>query len=81
MSELAQGERTSGNEVATPAPALSPQQWLERVKRDATVLAETLREASDAGVSHAIILPQLVLVFRQSFGEIPEGFQVPGMGA
>lgn len=61
------------------APALTPQQHLERVKRDATALAETLREASDAGVSHALILPQLVLVFRTAFGEMPPGFTIPGM--
>jgi len=53
--------------------------YIEEVKRDATRLANTLREASDAGVSHALILPQLVLVFREVFGEMPAGFTIPGM--
>lgn len=54
---------------------------IERVKRDATALAETLREVSDAGVPTALILPQLVLVFRSSFGEMPAGFTIPGLAA
>jgi hypothetical protein len=58
---------------------LTPQQHLDAVKRDAAALAETLRDASDAGVSHALILPQLVLVFREAFGEMPPGFTLPGM--
>jgi hypothetical protein len=49
------------------------------VKEDAKRLAETLRDASDAGVSHALILPQLMLVFREAFGAMPPGFQLPGM--
>jgi hypothetical protein len=55
--------------------------YIERVKADATALAETLREASDAGVPTALILPQLVLVFRTSFGEMPAGFTIPGLAA
>jgi hypothetical protein len=58
---------------------LTPQEHLEAVKRDAAVLAVTLRDASDAGVSHALILPQLVLVFREAFGEIPAGMVIPGV--
>lgn len=54
---------------------------IEEIKRDATRLAETLRAASDAGVSHALILPQLALVFREVFGEMPAGFTLPGMPA
>lgn len=57
----------------------TPADHLERVKRDATTLAESLRVASDAGVSHALILPQLVLVFRDAFGEMPAGFTLPGL--
>jgi hypothetical protein len=60
---------------------MTEQEWLDRVKAQATTLAETLRDASDAGVSHALILPQLVLVFREAFGEMPEGMQIPGMPA
>lgn len=55
--------------------ALSTQEdRLLQVREDAKRLAETLRDASDAGVSHALILPQLVIVFREAFGEIPAGF-------
>jgi hypothetical protein len=50
---------------------------LERITAQATALAESLREATDDGVSNALILPRLVLVFRQSFGEPPPGFQFP----
>lgn len=81
MSEIEPA--TAPARVSGPAdngtPALTPQQHLEQVRRDATALAETLRDASDAGVSHALILPQLVLVFRQAFGEMPAGFTIPGM--
>lgn len=58
---------------------VSPPEHLGRVRRDAQQLAETLMAAADAGVSNALILPQLVLIFRQVFGEMPTGFQVPGM--
>jgi hypothetical protein len=66
-------------ECQEAAPVLTPQQHLEAVNRDATRLAETLVAANDAGVSHALILPQLVLVFRTAFGEMPAGFTIPGM--
>ena len=58
---------------------MTQQEHLDAVKRDATALAETLRDAADAGVSHALILPQLVLVFREAFGEMPAGFTLPGL--
>lgn len=60
---------------------MTPEQHIAAVKRDAALLAESLRAASDAGVSHALILPQLVLVFREKFGEMPAGFTLPGMPA
>lgn len=75
----AAGEIGSAGDGARPPLPLTPAEHLERVRRDTTALAETLREASDAGVSHALILPQLVLVFRQAFGEMPAGFTIPGM--
>lgn len=50
---------------------MTPQEHLDLVKRNATQLAESLRDASDAGVSHALILPQLIIVFREAFGEMP----------
>lgn len=46
-------------------------EYIARVQREGAAFAELLRDASDAGVSHMLILPQLVLVFRQAFGEMP----------
>ncbi len=46
--------------------------YLTRVQEDAGKLADTLRAATEAGVSHAVILPQLVIVFRDAFGEMPD---------
>ena len=63
------------------ATELTQQQHLDLVKARAGGLAEALRDASDAGVSHALILPALVLVFREAFGEMPAGFTLPGMPA
>jgi hypothetical protein len=63
-------------------PMLTPaiqQEFLERVKADAATLAVSLREATDAGVKPMLIMPQLVLVFREAFGEMPPGFAMPGM--
>lgn len=63
--------------VSRPPRELNKDEHLARVKADAAALAVTLRDASDAGVSHALILPQLVLVFKDAFGEMPQGFQMP----
>lgn len=46
---------------------------LEAVKAHAEALAGELREAVDAGVSPALILPALMSVFREAFGEMPAG--------
>jgi len=54
---------------------------LDRIRTDTARLSQTLKDASDAGVSPALILPQLVLVFREAFGEMPPGFTLPGMGS
>jgi hypothetical protein len=61
------------------AEPLTSAEHLERITATATLLAGELRDASDAGVSHAIILPQLVLVFREAFGEMPAGLTIPGL--
>lgn len=56
---------------------LSAAEHVEAVKAHGQVFFAALRDASDAGVSHAILLPQLVLVYRQVFGsmpELPDGF-------
>lgn len=50
---------------------MTPEERLNDVKVKAEALAVALRDASDAGVSHALVLPQLVLVFREAFGEMP----------
>lgn len=63
--------RARAVDAQTPAAELTPEQHLERVKSTAGELAAALREASDAGVSHALILPQLMLIFRTSFGPPP----------
>lgn len=47
------------------------QRHLDDVKAKASALAVALRDASDAGVPHGLVLPQLVLVFREAFGEMP----------
>lgn len=52
---------------------------ISRIRDRATDLASELRDATDAGVSHAVILPQLLIVFREVFGEMPDGFSLPGM--
>lgn len=40
--------------------------------------ARKLAAAQEAGVSHAILLPRMMLAFRRSFGEAPPGFVLPG---
>jgi hypothetical protein len=63
----------------TVEPEPSEAERVERIRTLASALATELRDASDAGVSHAVILPQLVLIFRQVFGEMPPGFAIPGL--
>lgn len=55
---------------------------LERVKRDADTLARTMLAAQEAGVPHTLILPQLLLVFRNVFGAPPPELaqQMAGLG-
>jgi hypothetical protein len=45
--------------------------YVEKVKAEAGALAETLREAIEMGTSHAIILPELLMVFRDAWGTMP----------
>lgn len=80
------GEYAQGNPMpfdpddAAALPTVAPAndaEWIAAIDAQARELAVTLREASDAGVSHALILPRLILVFRESFGEPPAGFQLP----
>ena len=74
------------NDGATPEqveqlnnPVLSQAERIARIRAHAQQLAGELRDATDAGVSHAIILPQLMLVFREVFGELPAGMAIPGL--
>lgn len=71
MSEIEQAPLTPHEQQALVAD----------IRAKATDLAEALRLATDRGVSHAIVLPQLVLVFRQVFGEMPAGMQMPDLSA
>ncbi len=43
---------------------------VERVKEAAAALIEALNAAQDAGVSHAVLLPELVAMFREA-GMVP----------
>lgn len=61
------------------AVELTQQDHIAAVRANAKMLALSLREATDAGVSHAVILPQLVLAFREEFGEMPAGFSLPSI--
>lgn len=72
MSEV---ERVTGEVVET-----SPQDHLAHVEAKARQLADALSAASDAGVSPALIMPRLMLVFREAFGAMPAGFKLPGFG-
>jgi hypothetical protein len=58
---------------------LTQDEHLAEIRARCAELAVALREASDAGVSHALIIPQLMLVFRDAFGELPAGMTVPGL--
>lgn len=55
------------------------EQHLRRIDEGAAELAAALKDALDAGVGQALVLPRLMLAFRQSFGQMPEGFTVPGL--
>ncbi len=56
---------------------MTTDEHLTAIDARATELAVALREAADEGVSHALILPRLVTVFKTSFGEPPPGLVFP----
>jgi len=66
----------------TPEPELelelAPEERVARLEELVGEFARELTAAQDAGVSHAILLPRLMLAFRQHFGEPPPGFALPG---
>lgn len=45
--------------------------FVGKVQAEAGALASTLKEAIEAGTSHAIILPELLIVFRDAWGTMP----------
>lgn len=47
------------------------QAWVARVEEDARALCSTVKEATEAGVPDALLLPALVAVFREA-GMLPD---------
>lgn len=56
---------------------MTPEEHVARLELDVEEFARHLSEAQAAGVSHAILLPRMMLAFRRSFGEPPPGFELP----
>ena len=56
---------------------MTPEEHIARLERDVADFARHLSEAQDAGVSHAVLLPRMMLAFRANFGEAPAGFTMP----
>lgn len=56
---------------------LTAEEHVARLERDVAEFARHLSEAQEAGVSHAVLLPRMMLAFRASFGEVPAGFVMP----
>lgn len=47
------------------------QAWLAQVEEDARTLCSTVKEATEAGVPDALMLPALIAVFREA-GMLPD---------
>lgn len=64
-----------------PTVTLPPEleQLVVQLEQDVATFAQHLSAAQDAGVSHAILLPRMMLAFRRSFGEPPPGFALPNL--
>lgn len=60
---------------------MTEEEHVAQLEQDVAVFAAHLTAAQEAGVSHALILPRLMLAFRASFGEPPAGFVLPGLPA
>jgi hypothetical protein len=56
---------------------MSDNPLVTKIEHDARALAESLREATDAGIGPAIILPTLITVFREA--GIMSDFQMPSL--
>jgi hypothetical protein len=52
-------------------PDENTQAWLERVEEDARSLCSTVKDATEAGVPDALMLPALIAVFREA-GMLPD---------
>lgn len=55
------------------AVELTEAEHVARLERDVSEFARHLTEAQEAGVSHAVLLPRMMLAFRANFGEMPAG--------
>lgn len=58
---------------------MTAEEHVARLEADVETFARHLSEAQAAEVSHALILPRLMLAFRRSFGEPPPGFVMPAL--
>lgn len=63
------------------AVVLTRDEHLQRIDTAAAELAAALKDALDADVGQALVLPRLMLAFRQSFGDLPAGIVLPGMAS
>lgn len=60
-------------------PVVSDEERVRELEELVAHFAERLTAAQEAGVSQALLLPRLMLAFRQSFGEPPAGFALPAL--
>lgn len=58
-------------------PTLTDEEHVAGLEASVAEFARLLTAAQDAGVSHAILLPRMMLAFRRSFGELPAGTVLP----
>jgi hypothetical protein len=56
---------------------VTDEEHVAQLEADVETFAAHLAAAQADEVSHAIILPRLMLAFRRSFGEPPAGFALP----
>lgn len=66
-------------EFEAPVRVLTVAEHVDKIRFYGERLAGALTDATEAGVSQALILPQLVLIFRTNFGAIPPGISIPGV--
>jgi len=49
---------------------VTAEEHIELLERDVAEFARHLNAAQEAGVSHALIIPRLMLAYRNAFGEV-----------